>query len=187
MARHPQCNYFKFFPELLRYPDILATIPSSSKSPTIPIAPPNMLPSSFSGLPMQFPPWMQPAPLSFVPPSNGKRLRRKGSPCEGPFCHKPRALRCTRHMCLKHCEGEGGCVIHAKGSKDVDWMDHDYDFEFAQADPLDYILDNEGDGLEELQQALQTSMATQPGAPLYVPSIHELMGPVLMCNIARSV
>ncbi|KAG1717681.1 hypothetical protein EDB19DRAFT_1999173 [Suillus lakei] len=40
MARHSQCNFFKFFSELLQYPDILATIPSSSKSPTILSAPP---------------------------------------------------------------------------------------------------------------------------------------------------
>jgi hypothetical protein len=68
-------------------------------------------------------------------------------------------------MYLKHCEGDGGCAIHTNGSKDcenVDRMDHDHDFEFMQADPLDYIPDNEGNGFEELQRALQISMAAQP-------------------------
>ncbi|KAG1732328.1 hypothetical protein EDD22DRAFT_1053933 [Suillus occidentalis] len=125
------------------------------------------------------PPWTQPAPSSFVPPSNMKQLRRKGSPCEGDFCRKPRALRCTRRMCLKHCVSKGGCAIHSQVSKDcenMDGTDRDQDFEFAQ---LDYIFNNDGNGLDELQQALQVSMAAQPSVPLHIPSIHELMGPVL--------
>lgn len=82
-------------------------------------------------------------------------------------------------MCLKHCVSEGGCVIHSQVSKDcenTDGTDRDQDFEFAQ---LDYIFNNDGNGLDELRQALQVSMAAQPSVPLHIPSIHELMGPVL--------
>lgn len=54
-------------------------------------------------------------------------------------------------------------MIHSIGSKDYeDGVAHDHDFEFVQADQLDYILYNQGNGFEELQRALQTSMATQP-------------------------
>jgi hypothetical protein len=74
---------------------------------------------------------------------------------------------------------EGGCAIHSQVSKDcknTDGTDRDQDFKFAQ---LDYIFNNDGNGLDELQQALQVSMAAQLSVLLHIPSIHELMGPVL--------
>ena len=34
LHQHMQCRFFRFFPELLKYPDIVAIIPSSNRSPT---------------------------------------------------------------------------------------------------------------------------------------------------------
>ncbi|KAG1739657.1 hypothetical protein EDB19DRAFT_1908677 [Suillus lakei] len=104
MARHPKCKFFKFFPELLQYPDILNSIPLSSPSPTI--------------SPTQPPPMDSASTLVFCPSLEWEAV-------------------------------------------------------------LDYIFNNDGNGLDELQQALQVSMAAQPTVPLHIPLIHELMGPVL--------
>ncbi|KAG1858238.1 hypothetical protein C8R48DRAFT_834842 [Suillus tomentosus] len=132
--------FFQFFLELLRYPNTLATIPSSSKLPTILSAPSNMLPSSFAGLPM-VPELDAAGTLVFCPSLEWEADAQEGL-YESPFCYKPRALRCSKDY--------------------EDGVAHDHDFEFVQADQLDYILDNQGNGFEDLQRVLQTSMATQP-------------------------
>ncbi|KAG2119167.1 uncharacterized protein F5147DRAFT_648216 [Suillus discolor] len=96
-------------------------------------APSNMPPSSFAGLPMQ-PPLDAAGTLVFCP-----FLKWEADAQEG-----------LTIICLKHWT--------ARTAK-TDGMAHDHDFEFAQGDQLDYILDNEGNGFEEFQRALQTSMA----------------------------
>jgi len=62
-----------------------------------------------------------------------KELRKKGSPCTGPFCRSACALRCVRGKCLKHCTDDGGCPIHLAGSSDQEHLDKD-EHVFTQAD-----------------------------------------------------
>ncbi|KAG2053472.1 hypothetical protein BDR06DRAFT_1008626 [Suillus hirtellus] len=98
-----------------------------------------MLPSSFAGL-LMVPELDAAGTLVFFPSLEWEADAQEGL-YESPFCYKPRALRCSKDY--------------------EDGMAHDHDFEFSQADQLDYILYNQGNGFEELQRALQTSMATQ--------------------------
>lgn len=100
MPRHAQRFFFQFFLELLRYPNTLATIPSSSKLPTILSAPSNMLPSSCAGLPM-VPELDAAGTLVFCPSLEWEADAQEGL-YESPFCYKPRALRCIHSICLKY-------------------------------------------------------------------------------------
>ncbi|KAG2156484.1 uncharacterized protein EDB93DRAFT_1247194 [Suillus bovinus] len=155
-----------FFPEPLKFPDVLATIPSSSQSPT---------PSSSALL-------VDPGLLTWPPALNKKKLCKKGSACLGSFYCKPHALCCICGMCLKHCvEILGGCTFHQAKSNNCEPTDEE-----EQPKPeypwTDYELpvDNKGFGYEELRQALQVLLAEQGlEVPLIPPpglsSIHKLL------------
>ncbi|KAG1752223.1 hypothetical protein EDB19DRAFT_1903610 [Suillus lakei] len=95
MARHSQCNFFKFFSELLQYPDILATIPSSSKSPTILSAPPNMPPSFFAGLQMQPAPLHAAGTLAFPRPLKWEAVAQERVPSAASLWHCVVHVACT--------------------------------------------------------------------------------------------
>ncbi|KAG2741489.1 hypothetical protein P692DRAFT_20752259 [Suillus brevipes Sb2] len=94
----------------------------------------------------------QPPALTPVSGPLGKKLRKRGPPCAGAFCHRARALRCIRGMCLKHCIEAGGCANER-------------------------LVDNQGFGYEDLQLALKVSLAAQglevPSAP--PPSLHDIL------------
>ena len=139
-----QCHFFKFFPELLKYPDIVAIILSSSRSPT-PASPHLNTPSGVQPGPstwlaalqpstgkmhmlssMQQPPTTQPPPLSYASGLlDKKKLHKKGLPCTGPSCRRAYALCCVCGKCLKHCTDDGGCPIHSAGSSDQECLDKD--------------------------------------------------------------
>ncbi|KAG2133105.1 hypothetical protein BD769DRAFT_1386266 [Suillus cothurnatus] len=86
MARHGPCGFFKWFPELFNYPEILAHIPRSSSSPQ----------------------------LSAVPaPSQSKRPQKRGPDCVRDLCRRPSALQCPEGKCAMHCTEDGGCTIHS--------------------------------------------------------------------------
>ncbi|KAG2745337.1 hypothetical protein P692DRAFT_20741736 [Suillus brevipes Sb2] len=90
-------------------------------------------------------PSTQPLPSSSQLQPNNKKSRKRGEPCIGAFCRRPRALRCPHGKCLSHCTTEdGGCPVHATDSADIprpqdcDWgldQENFADSEIHWADP----------------------------------------------------
>ncbi|KAG1795002.1 hypothetical protein EV424DRAFT_1547694 [Suillus variegatus] len=152
MARHGPCGFFKWFPELFNYPEILARIPRSSSSPQLSAAP--AMPSAVPAL------------------SQSKRPRKRGPDCVRDLCRRPSALQCPEGKCAMHCTEDGGCTIHSAPILDEGASGH------PEANPV--TLDAEGFGYYHLHQALSQSLvadgleAPQP-LPGRVPSIHDLL------------
>ena len=90
--QHPQCQFFRFFPQLLSSPALLGLIPSGSSSSLVVS---QVLNAS------------QPRPVD-VGALKSRVPHKQGAPCTRSSCHKPVAMRCTRVKCLSHCIEEGG-------------------------------------------------------------------------------
>ncbi|KAG1775787.1 hypothetical protein EV702DRAFT_1046677 [Suillus placidus] len=93
MARHGPCGFFKWFPELFNYPEILARIPRSFPSPQL-----SAVPAMPSAVPA---------------PSQSKRPQKRGPDCVRDLCRRPSALQCPEGKCAMHCTEDGGCTIHS--------------------------------------------------------------------------
>ncbi|KAG1896400.1 uncharacterized protein F5891DRAFT_1193211 [Suillus fuscotomentosus] len=173
MARHGSCAFFRWFPQLLSHPDIMALIPGGS--PTLGAASAAPFPST------------QPLPSSSQLQPNNKKSHKRGEPCIGTFCRRPCALQCPHGKCLSHCTtDDGGCPVHVTDSADNQCpqadVQQDWDWGFDQ-DTLadlethwhDLSLDagaEMNDGLRALQHALQSAGAS--GQPVF-PSFHDIL------------
>ncbi|KAG1882184.1 hypothetical protein F4604DRAFT_1991921 [Suillus subluteus] len=187
MAKHPSCSFYRWFPQLLAFPSIINLIRSSSPSlnysPTFTSSQPaTSTPSSSEATMFPFPstqPHMKP---------NGKKPRKWGEKCVGSFCQRPRALQCTRAMCLTHCTNAGGCAIHPVDTEivyDYEGMGAEEEFELLadeQADmaPLEPGVDSGDTGHETLCQALAMPLAMcglefPVVPPPHIPSFHDLL------------
>lgn len=115
--------------------------------------------------------------LAMLPPSStqpsSKRQRKRGERCLGSFCTRPRALRCSRDLCLRHCREAGGCHFHGFH----DGLPLHGDDEEVHDDFLIEQSEDGGFGREELRQALNASLEDLglPIPDIPVPSIHDLI------------
>ncbi|KAG1786127.1 uncharacterized protein HD556DRAFT_1449982 [Suillus plorans] len=163
MARHGPCGFFKWFPELLRFPDIMSWLPATSPHLSG-VSPPSAVPPS-----------MQASSLgpgfSVLPVSQGKRTHKCGPDCTRDDCRCPSALRCPDLKCATHCVEDGGCLVHQAPTLDQD---------SCRREELDLPsqIDAEGFGYYELHKALSASLegleAPTP-LPARVPSIHDIL------------
>ncbi|KAG1724049.1 uncharacterized protein EDB91DRAFT_1255420 [Suillus paluster] len=141
----------------------MSLIPMSTTSPSPPSSQP-IASSSSTTLTM--------LPPSLTQPST-KRQRKRGERCLGSFCRCPRALRCSRNLCSRHCREVGGCHFHGFH----DGLPSHGDDEDLHDEFLTEELEDGSFGCEELRQALKASLddfgLPIPGAP--VPSMHDLL------------
>ncbi|KAG1725133.1 hypothetical protein EDD22DRAFT_961690 [Suillus occidentalis] len=132
----------------------------STASPSPPSSQP-IASSSSTTLTMLPPPLTQ--PLS-------KRQRKWGERCLRSFCHRVRALHCSRNSCLRHCHEAGRCPFH--GLNDGPPMHGDEEDDLLIEEPEDGSF-----GREDLRQALHASLLDLglpiPDVPL--PSMHDLL------------
>ncbi|KAG1866138.1 hypothetical protein F4604DRAFT_1928150 [Suillus subluteus] len=163
MARHGPCGFFKWFPELLRFPDIMSRLPATSPRLSG-VSPPSAVPAS-----------MQASSLgpgfSVLPVSQGKRTRKRGPDCTRDDCQCPSTLRCPDFKCAMHCIEDGGCLIHQAPTLDQD---------SCRREELDLPsqIDAEGFGYYKLHKALSASLSgLEAPTPLLacVPSIHDIL------------
>ncbi|KAG6375796.1 hypothetical protein JVT61DRAFT_2649 [Boletus reticuloceps] len=170
MARHFNCDFFRWFPKLCDSPCILAAIPLSPRSPN-----PSTLSSSHSAAPVK---------------STKGRPRKQGKPCVGPFCKRRGALKCARVMCLKHCQEVvlGSCLFHSNGGHDADEDNYETPLDppppFVEQQAHGLPSDAEESGLHNLHVALEVAL-TQRGIALptsnehLFPSLHDVLhGPL---------
>ncbi|KAG2114123.1 hypothetical protein DEU56DRAFT_985166 [Suillus clintonianus] len=163
MARHGHCGFLKWFPELLRFPDIMSRLPATS-------------PRLFGASPSSaVPAGMQVSSLgagfSTLPVSQGKRTRKRGPDCARDDCRRPSALRCPDAKCAAHCIEDGGCLIHQAPTSDQDT---------CRREELDLPsqIDAEGFGYYDLHKALSASLEGREvptPLPTHVPSIHDIL------------
>ncbi|KAG1852772.1 hypothetical protein DFJ58DRAFT_884468 [Suillus subalutaceus] len=171
MAMHRSCSFYRWYPQLMTRPDIMALIPLAKGSPTLTSSLPTVSTSLGDVFSTAFSS-TQPSTSTSHPQWNGKKPRKWGGQCAGPFCRKVSALWCPQGMCLSHCTENGGCPIHG-----VETHNQRMDVQ-----PLDvngfYLEDAEAEtsyGHRELQQALEASMAATGGQPAPFPSFHDLL------------
>ncbi|KAG6376684.1 hypothetical protein JVT61DRAFT_1699 [Boletus reticuloceps] len=165
MARHFNCDFFRWFPKLRDSPCILAAIPLSPCSPD-----PSTSLSSHS------------APVK----STKGRPHKQGKPCVGPFCKRHGALKCARVMCLKHCQEVvlGSCLFHSNGGRDADEDNYETPLDpsppFVEQQAHGLPSDAEESGLHNLHVALEVAL-TQRGVALptsnehLFPSLHDVL------------
>ncbi|KAG1846157.1 hypothetical protein C8R48DRAFT_779649 [Suillus tomentosus] len=163
MARHGPCGFFKWFPELLRFPDIMARLPATSPrlsgvSPHSAVPPCTQASSLGPG-------------FSVLPVSQGKRTRKRGPDGTRDNCRRPSTLQCPDLKCATHCIEDGGCLIHQAPTLYQD---------SCRCEELDLPsqIDAEGFGYYQLHKALSASLegleAPTP-LPACVPSIHDIL------------
>ncbi|KAF8431626.1 hypothetical protein L210DRAFT_155575 [Boletus edulis BED1] len=117
--------------------------------------------------------------------SSKGRPRKQGKPCVGPFCKRRGALKCTRAMCLKHCQEVvlGSCLFHS-GGHDADEDNYETPFDppppFVEQQAHGLPSDAEESGLHNLHAALEVAL-TQRGVVLptsnecLFPSLHDVL------------
>ena len=101
--QHPQCQFFRFFPQLLSSPALLGLIPSGSSSSLVVS---QVLNAS------------QPRPVD-VRALKSRVPHKQGALCTQSSCRKPAVMRCARVKCLSHCIEEGGCAFHSTSSSNL--------------------------------------------------------------------
>ncbi|KAG1809234.1 hypothetical protein EV424DRAFT_1543115 [Suillus variegatus] len=190
MARHQSCSFFRWFPQLLSHPDVMALLPSSSHSPSVTSSKlvPSTLTSGTSAAPATQFPSMQPLAST----GNSKKSRKRGIKCNGAFCQRASALCCPHAKCLTHCiEEMGGCPVHLTETDNQQQhpiVQQEWNWDYDQEDTLmlpaedtlalpakpywhdDAVQTN--DGLRALQHALQSVGA---GRPAVFPSFHDIL------------
>ncbi|KAF8546334.1 hypothetical protein OG21DRAFT_1527896 [Imleria badia] len=101
LARHPQCQFFKWFPHLLQHPQILSLIKAPASPPSSQVAcvrDVNIIPSQ-------------------------KKAHWHGVQCLDALCRRSAALQCIKNMCRSHCKDMGGHAFHGivdPGSEFID-------------------------------------------------------------------
>ncbi|KAG2340476.1 hypothetical protein BDR05DRAFT_537788 [Suillus weaverae] len=190
MARHQPCSFFRWFPQILSHPDIMALIPPS-RSPTLASSQPmpsTVMDGTNAAFAARFP--------STQPTANGKKPRKRGIKCNGAFCQQASALRCPHAKCLSHCIDEaGGCPVHVNETDNQQHpvVQQDWNWDYDQEDtdtlthpthpaqdtltlPAEPYWDDDGvhmnDGLRALQCALQSAGT---GQPAMFPSFHDIL------------
>ncbi|KAG2108673.1 uncharacterized protein F5147DRAFT_773469 [Suillus discolor] len=155
MARHQSCSFFRWFPQILSHPDIMALLPSSSRSPSLisfQPAPSTFMSGTSAASATQFPS-MQPLAST----GNGKKPRKRG-------------IKCNDNQ-----------QQHPIAQQEWNW---DYDQEDTLMLPAEDTLAlpaepywhedgvQTNDGLRALQHALQSVGA---GRPAVFPSFHDIL------------
>ncbi|KAG2751906.1 hypothetical protein P692DRAFT_20725628 [Suillus brevipes Sb2] len=161
MHRSWSCTFYKFFPQLLARPDIMALIPYGS--PTLACSQPTASTSSSDAFSTTFPSTQ--TSTSSHPQQNNKKPRKRGGQCIGPFCRRASALRCPQGMCLSHCMDSGGCPIHGTEAHNQRTREPFFDTNDTETNY----------GYHDLQQALEASMTATGGHPAPFPSFHDLL------------
>ncbi|KAG2121179.1 hypothetical protein BD769DRAFT_1671653 [Suillus cothurnatus] len=190
MARHQSCSFFRWFPQLLSHPNIMALLPSSSRSPSLTSSQP--VPSALTSGTSAAPATQFPSTQPLASTGNGKKSRKRGIKCNGAFCQRASALRCLHAKCLTHCiEEAGGCPVHLTETDNQQQhpiAQQEWNWDYDQEDTLtlpaedtlalptepywhdDAVQTN--DGLRALQRALQSVSA---GRPAVFPSFHDIL------------
>ncbi|KAG1823302.1 hypothetical protein EV424DRAFT_1607712 [Suillus variegatus] len=181
-CQHQSCSFFRWFPQLLSHPDVMALLPSSSHSLSVTSSQP--VPSTLTSVTSAAPATQFPSTQPLASTGNSKKSWKQGIKCNGAFCQRASALHCPHAKCLTHCiEEAGGCPVHLTetdnqqqhpiAQQEWNW---DYDQEDTLTLPAEPYWHDDAvqmnDGLRALQRALQSIGA---GRPAVFPSFHDIL------------